>query len=114
MSESTRWILQLPRCFSEICELGFPISCSQVFIYMDDLVIPARNEEEASQLLERVLDSAQEYGLEIKCSKCQFLKTMIEFLGQVVEDGKVLTSTKKNSAVQNYPEPRILADVHSY
>lgn len=85
-----------------------------VFIYMDDLVIPGQDEQEALQRLERVLSTAQEYGLEIKWTKCQFLKRKIEFLGHIVEDGKISPSPTKVSAVQHYPEPTCLADVHSY
>lgn len=62
----------------------------------------------------RVAEPSRKYGLEIKWSKCQFLQTRIEFLGHIVEDGKISPSPTKVSAVQNYPEPKSLADIHSF
>lgn len=81
---------------------------------MDDLVVPGRNEEEARQRLERVFAKAQEYGLEIKWSKCQFLKRKIEFLGHMIENGRVSPSPAKVAAVRNYPKPKTIADIHSF
>jgi hypothetical protein len=41
---------------------------------MDDLVIPAENEEEAIDRLKTVMRRAEEYDLLINWKKCQFLK----------------------------------------
>lgn len=65
--------------------------------YMDDLIIPARNDNEAIQKLKIVVERASEYGLEIY-KKCQFVKTTVEFLGHRIEDGKLYTSTEKNES----------------
>lgn len=85
-----------------------------VFVYLDDLVIPARDEEKAMHRLKLVFEVAREYGLEIKFQKCQFLKKRIEFLGHVVEDGKIFPSPRKVEAVQRYPEPKSLGDILSF
>lgn len=42
--------------------------------YMDDLIIPASDESEALNRLQKILKTAEEYGLEINKKKCQFLK----------------------------------------
>lgn len=61
-----------------------------------------------------VLKTASEYGLQLNLKKCQFIKKSIEFLGHVVEGGRVYPSPKKIKAVIDYPEPRELKDVQSY
>lgn len=40
---------------------------------MDDLVIATKNEEDAKQKLEKFLELARLYGLEINWKKCQLL-----------------------------------------
>ncbi|GBN25984.1 Retrovirus-related Pol polyprotein from transposon 297 [Araneus ventricosus] len=64
--------------------------------------------------VERVLRIASEYGLEINFNKSHFLKKRIEFLGHVVDDGKIFPSTLKTKAVLNFPEPANLKQIHSF
>ncbi|GFY15588.1 hypothetical protein TNCV_1282361 [Trichonephila clavipes] len=45
-----------------------------VISYLDDLVIPAKNEQEGLEKLKIIFEVAKKYGLEIKFKKCQFLK----------------------------------------
>ncbi|GFT47064.1 hypothetical protein TNCV_3747231 [Trichonephila clavipes] len=52
-----------------------------VIIYMDDLVIPAKDEKEGLEKLREVLEVASKYGLEMKFKKCQFLRRKVEFFG---------------------------------
>jgi hypothetical protein len=52
---------------------------------MDDIIIVSSSLEEGIERLERVLNLASEYGLEINFKKSQFLKAKIEFLGHVIE-----------------------------
>ena len=85
-----------------------------VFTYMDDLIVPGRDESEALQNLKSVLKVAEEHGLEINFKKCQFLQKKVSFLGHIIEDGKIYPSAEKTKAVQNYPEPKSQKEVHSF
>ncbi|GBP02651.1 Retrovirus-related Pol polyprotein from transposon 17.6 [Eumeta japonica] len=78
-----------------------------VVTYMDDLVIPAENEEEGLRKLERVLKVASENGLVIKWSKCQILRKSIDFLGYVIEDSTIRPSEEKTRAVSIFLCPRV-------
>jgi len=82
--------------------------------YIDDLIIPAENEEEAIHRLKIVLKRAEEYGLEINKRKCQLLEQRIEFLGHVIENGKLYPSPEKTKAVLKFPEPRTIKQVQSF
>ncbi|GBN97647.1 Retrovirus-related Pol polyprotein from transposon 412 [Araneus ventricosus] len=57
--------------------------------YMDDLIIPSKDEKEGLQKLKVVFEVAKKYGLEIKFKKCQFLMRKVEFLGHIVENGTI-------------------------
>ena len=61
--------------FRDIIKAGYLLA------YMDDLVVVAANVDEGVARLEAVMKIAAEYGLDIKWSKCQFLKRTIDYLG---------------------------------
>ncbi|GBN95717.1 Retrovirus-related Pol polyprotein from transposon 297 [Araneus ventricosus] len=85
-----------------------------VLPYLDDIIILSSSFEEGIERLESVLSIASEYGLEINFNKSHFLKKRIEFLGHVIEDGKIIPSTLKTKAVLNFPEPANLKQIHSF
>lgn len=73
--------------------------------YIDDLIIPAKNVEDAVQRLKNVLKRAEEYGLKINKKKCQLLERRIEFLGHIIENGKLYPSSEKTKAILKFPKP---------
>lgn len=81
------------------------IANGTVLPYMDDVIIPAKSEEEALDKLKIVLRRAEEYGLNIKWKKCKLLQRKIEFLGYEVEDGKLRAAAAKTLVVKNYKQP---------
>ncbi|GBM96973.1 Retrovirus-related Pol polyprotein from transposon 17.6, partial [Araneus ventricosus] len=85
-----------------------------VIIYMDDLIIPAKDEDEGIEKLKKVFEVASKYGLEIKFKKCQFLRRKVEFLGHVVENGTVRPSVAKTIAVKKFPVPTTVKRVQSF
>ncbi|GFX80939.1 transposon Tf2-9 polyprotein [Trichonephila clavipes] len=90
------------------------ISKSIVLPYMDDVVIPAANESQALEYLKIVLEVAYDYGLEINFKKCQFLHNTIEFLGHIIETGRLFPSPSKTKAVINYPDLKNIKDVRRF
>src|SRR5436190_2760226 len=82
--------------------------------YIDDLIIPAKNEKEAVERLRLVLQRAEEYGLEINKKKCQLLKRRIEFLGHIIENEKLYPSSEKTKAVLKFPELQTLKHIQSF
>ncbi|GFS62980.1 retrovirus-related Pol polyprotein from transposon 17.6 [Trichonephila clavipes] len=94
--------------FRDLTRKGIVIS------YLDDLVIPAKNEQEGLEKLKIIFEVAKKYGLEIKFKKCQFLKKKIEFLGHIVETGTIKPSPTKTLAVRKFPEPTTIKQVQSF
>ena len=105
-----------PRVFLRFINAAFRplINEGVLSTYMDDFIIPASDEEEAITKLEKVLETASAYGLEINFKKCHFLKKRIEFLGHVIEEGKVYPSADKTEAVRRFPEPTTTKQVQSF
>uniref|UniRef100_A0A6G3MFM4 Transposon Ty3-G Gag-Pol polyprotein (Trinotate prediction) n=1 Tax=Henneguya salminicola TaxID=69463 RepID=A0A6G3MFM4_HENSL len=76
-----------------------------VFAYLDDVLIFSSSREEHIRHLETLFKRFQEYGLAINRTKCQFGKSLIEFLGyQILRDG-ILPLPDKVNIVQNFPKP---------
>ncbi|GFW64991.1 retrovirus-related Pol polyprotein from transposon 17.6 [Trichonephila clavipes] len=94
--------------FRDLTRKGIVIS------YLDDLVIPVKNEQEGLEKLKIIFEVAKKYGLEIKCKKCQFLKKKIEFLGHIVESLTIKPSPRKTLAVRKFPEPTTIKQVQGF
>ncbi|GFX93452.1 retrovirus-related Pol polyprotein from transposon 297 [Trichonephila clavipes] len=90
------------------------ISKSIVLPCMDDVVILVANESQALEYLKIVLQVACDYGLEINFKKCQFLHNKIEFLGHIIENGRLFPSPSKTKAVINYPDLKNIKDVRRF
>jgi hypothetical protein len=55
---------------------------TNVYAYIDDLLIVSENEDEHIRHLTALLERLDEYGMIINSNKCHFGKKKIEFLGQ--------------------------------
>jgi hypothetical protein len=63
--------------------------------YLDDILVYSNNEKEHVEHVKEVLQRLQEYGLELKPTKCEFHKTEVEFLGHMVGINGVRISETK-------------------
>ena len=94
--------------FEDIVEGGF------VLIYMDDILIFARSKEHLEQLTKQVLQHLQENDLYLKPKKCEFNKECIEYLGMVIQEGKVVMDSVKLKGIQDWPTPSTVKQVWSF
>lgn len=85
--------------------LGELIRNKTIIVYMDDIIIPSKSEEEGLASLRSVLATAESYGLRIKWEKCQILKSKVTFLRYVVEASTITPSHAKTQAVHDFPVP---------
>jgi hypothetical protein len=87
----------------EICE-----------IYIDDIIVFAKTEEELLRHLDLILERIKEVGLVINPRKCAVGKTRIEYVGFAIDkDGIHITETKKD-VVQKIARPVTLHDLRSF
>jgi len=60
-----------------------------VVVYLDDILIFTKTEEEHTQVVQRVLQVLKENKLFLHPEKCEFYKQRIEYLGLVISENEV-------------------------
>lgn len=78
---------------------------SNVFVFIDDVIIISKTFEEHLSLLLRVLEKLYSANLTINLSKCQFFRSNLRYLGYVVDAKGLRTDPEKVAAILNYPTP---------
>jgi hypothetical protein len=72
-----------------------------VVVFMDDILVFSKTEEEHEKHLRLVLEKLQSNKLYAKFSKCEFWVTKVAFLGHVISAGGVLVDPDKVKDVLN-------------
>jgi len=85
-----------------------------VAVYLDDILIYSKSEEEHISHVRQVLSVLEENHLAAKVSKCEFHRPEVEFLGHVISGSGVKTDPKKISALKDWPTPSTVKEVQSF
>jgi hypothetical protein len=65
-----------------------------IVVFIDDILIYSKTEEEHEEHLRLVLQKLREHQLYAKLSKCDFWLKEVSFLGHVISNGGVAVSPK--------------------
>ena len=74
-----------------------------VIIYMDDILIFAPDKLVLAENTKKVLAWLQENDLFLKPAKCKFNQTKVDYLGMVIEEGKISMDFGKLKGIQDWP-----------
>ena len=85
-----------------------------VVVYLDDLLVFSKTEEEHIVHLQRVFDRLREHKLYAKLTKCSFFKEELQYLGHIVGRGGLKVDPKKISVVHDWPVPVNVHDVRRF
>ncbi len=85
-----------------------------LFVYVDDLIVVSKNLDSRLQQLSLVFRKLTLAGLKAKLTKCEFLKSRIEFLGHLLDRDEIHTVDSKITAVQKFPTPKSVENVGSF
>ena len=69
--------------------------------YLNDIIIFSENELEHFEHLEEVFHRLREAGLTMKCSKCDFFKSKIHYLGHLISAEGISSLTDKLDCIRN-------------
>jgi len=85
-----------------------------VVVYLDDILIFTKTEEEHAQAVRRVLRVLKENKLFLCPEKCEFYKQWIEYLGLVISENEISMDPVKVAEVREWPTPENKTDVQVF
>jgi len=85
-----------------------------VMVYLDDILIFMKMEEEHKQVVWRVLEVLVEHKLFYCLEKYEFYWKQIEYLGLVISENKVEMDPVKVAGVYDWPTPENWTDVQVF
>ena len=85
-----------------------------VIIYMDDIFLFAKDHHTLETNTKKVLQRLWENDLYLKPKKCKFGKTRIEWLGMIIEEGKISMDSGKLKGIKEWPIPTTMKQVRGF
>ena len=87
---------------------------SFVVIFIDDILIYSRSQEEHARHLRMVLQRLREHQLYAKFSKCDFWIERVAFLGHVISKDGLAVDPQKIAAITDWRRPESVTEVRSF
>ena len=85
-----------------------------VVVFLDDILIYSKTEEEHAEHLRLVLETLREHQLYAKLSKCEFWLSEVAFLGHVVSAGGISVDPEKIQAILDWLSPTNVFEIRSF
>ncbi|GJX30039.1 putative reverse transcriptase domain-containing protein [Tanacetum coccineum] len=85
-----------------------------VIVFIDDILIYSKTQEEHVEHLRLVLELLKKENLYAKFSKCEFWLREVQFLGHVVNGNEIQVDPSKIKAVKNWKAPKTSTEVRSF
>ncbi|KAA3453025.1 pol protein [Gossypium australe] len=104
-----------PAAFMDLMNRVFQQYLDQfVVVFIDDILVYSKTEEEHDRHLRIVLQVLREEQLYAKFSKCEFWLREVTFLGHVVSAEGIRVDPRKVEAVLEWKPPRTVAEIRSF
>ena len=85
-----------------------------VVIFIDDILVYSKNEDDHEQHLRIVLETLQHHKLYAKFSKCEFWLSEVAFLGHIISSEGLAVDPSKIEAILNWKRPESTTEVRSF
>nr|GEX19453.1 putative reverse transcriptase domain-containing protein [Tanacetum cinerariifolium] len=85
-----------------------------VIVFIDDILVYSKSEEEHEQHLRIVLEILRQKKLYAKFSKCEFWLQQVAFLGHIVSVDVITMDPSKVESITKWPRPTTVTEVRSF
>jgi hypothetical protein len=85
-----------------------------VVVFIDDILVYLRSEEEHEEHLRLVLLKLRDHRLYAKLSKCEFWLKQVAFLGYIISKGGIYVDPSKIQNVLSWNAPTSVGDIWSF
>ena len=85
-----------------------------VVVFIDDILVFSKDEEEHEKHLRLVLEKLREHKLYAKFSKCEFWLKKVSFLGHVISEGGIAVDPGKVKDVLDWKPPQNVSEIRSF
>ena len=108
-------LCNMPATFQRLMEncLG-ELNLTYALIYLDDVIVYSKTEEDHLHRLSTVFEWFQEHGLKLKPSKCHFLREEITFLGHQISAAGIKPGNANLKAIAELAPPKNYTGVRSF
>ena len=85
-----------------------------VVCHMDDILVFGRDKAEHDATLRKILNRLSQAGLTLSLEKFEFMKTQLEYLGQIIDSSSVRKDPAKVKAIMEMRQPENIGDVRRF
>ena len=83
-------------------------------VFLDDILIYFKFEEEHEHHLRLVLQVPREHQIYVNLRKCYFYQEQIHYLGHIISEQGIVVDPKKIESIRIWPTPRNVSEVKSF
>ena len=100
-----------PTYFMYLMNHVFMEYLDKFIVFIDDILVYSKNEEEHEEHLRLVLQKLREHQLYAKLSKCKFWLREVSFLGHIISNAGVAVDPKKVKDVLSWNPPMDVSEI---
>ena len=107
------WLAQAPAYFQLLMNKVLK-GLKFAMMYLDDIIIFSQDELQHLEHLEIVFSRLREAGLKMKCSKCDFFKSEIYYLGHLISPEGISPLPNKLDSIRHMPVPNSVKEIKQF
>ncbi len=82
-----------------------------IIVYIDDILIYSQNLAEHRHHIKQVLEHLRKHHLYLKLEKCEFHRSMVQFLGYILSAYGIQMDQEKVQAIRDWPQPHSIKEL---